>query len=106
MTGPFIGKQSGRRDDITDGMLVRSRDGHRLGMVIQCNPDSFQVEKGIFFPEEYLASYADVFDVTEGEIHLKHDAESLRPMNPLGWEATGLPSSEAELEPEPDSEAA
>lgn len=53
-----------------EGMTVRSMDGHKLGTVIYCGDADFQVEKGLFFPKEYTASYDDIAEIKDGELYL------------------------------------
>jgi hypothetical protein len=91
-----------KRPEMMRGMSVRSRDGKELGTVIRCNEADFQIEKGVFFPDEYLASYEDVDTIREERgmrvVVLRTNAEQLRPMNPLGPEATGLARSDEDLQ--------
>ncbi len=58
------------RNEVREGMTVRSSDGEKLGKVIACSEDHFLVEKGIFFPKDYLARYGEVSEVRDGEIVL------------------------------------
>lgn len=48
---------------IHEGMTVYARGGEKLGKVIACQPDHFIIEKGFFFPKDYLARYDEVRDV-------------------------------------------
>lgn len=69
---------------VREGMTVRSADGEKLGKVIACEADTFIIEKGFFFPRDYLAHYEDVQDVRGDELLLRHSGAELRE---LGAEA-------------------
>ena len=51
------------RNDIREGMHVTGTNRKRLGKVIRCNPESFVVEKGMFFPKDYELRYERITDV-------------------------------------------
>jgi len=59
-------------------MTVRSSDGEKLGRVFSLGDDSFHIEKGLFFPKDYLVRYADISDIRNGEIILLHGRDNLR----------------------------
>ncbi len=59
-------------------MVVRSADGEKLGKIHSIGIASFEVEKGIFFKEDFLAGYEDIQEVRNGEVILRHDTENLR----------------------------
>jgi uncharacterized protein (TIGR02271 family) len=63
---------------IREGMTVRSSDGHRLGKVIAVEALSFHVEKGLFFPKDYVASFDDIQSIEGEEIVLARGQEALR----------------------------
>jgi hypothetical protein len=65
------------RNEIQEGMVVRSADGKRLGRVLGCDERGFVVEKGFFFATEYVATYGDVADVAGDEIRLSLPEERL-----------------------------
>ncbi len=65
------------RSQILEGMVVRSSDGRELGRVLACGDRSFVVEKGLYFPTDYVARYDDVADVSRGEIRLSRRHEEL-----------------------------
>jgi uncharacterized protein (TIGR02271 family) len=67
------------REEIHEGMTVRSREGEKLGRVDVIEEDDFIIEKGIFFKREYVVLYDDVLDVREGDVILRSDVEALRP---------------------------
>jgi uncharacterized protein (TIGR02271 family) len=51
------------RNDIREGMHVTGTNGKRLGKVIRCSPESFLVEKGMFFPKDYELRYERIANV-------------------------------------------
>jgi uncharacterized protein (TIGR02271 family) len=63
--------------EIREGMTVRSSDGEKLGKVIRCDADAFIIEKGFFFPKDYIVRY-DQASVRGDEVLLSLDASSLR----------------------------
>jgi len=65
------------RNMVSEGMMVRSSDGKKLGRVLACMEGRFIVEKGCFFATDYLARYDDVSDVEGDEIHLARAEEEL-----------------------------
>ncbi|WPB79372.1 YsnF/AvaK domain-containing protein [Archangium violaceum] len=67
-----------QRTQLREGMTVRSVDGEKLGKVFSLGDDTFHIEKGLFFPKDYLVRYADISDIRDGEIILMHGRESLR----------------------------
>jgi uncharacterized protein (TIGR02271 family) len=66
-----------QRSQLREGMTVRSSDGEKLGRVFALGDDAFHIEKGLFFPKDYLVRYAEVSDIRDGEIILMHGRESL-----------------------------
>ena len=66
-----------QRNDIREGMTVRSIDGEKLGKVFAVSEGEFHIEKGLFFPKDYLVRYAEVSDIRDGEIYLNHGKEAL-----------------------------
>lgn len=66
------------RTHVREGMVVRSQDGQKLGKVYATSDDQFQIEKGLFFPKDYLCRYADIADIRGDEIILHHGQEALR----------------------------
>jgi uncharacterized protein (TIGR02271 family) len=63
---------------VIEGMTVHSSDGEKLGKVVQCADDFFLVEKGFFFPKDYVARYEYVERVDGDDIHLSLAASALR----------------------------
>jgi uncharacterized protein (TIGR02271 family) len=66
-----------QRTQIREGMVVRSSDGERLGKVFAVGDTRFQIEKGVFFPKEYLCDYSDIADIRGDEIILSRGRASL-----------------------------
>src|SRR5262249_47976224 len=42
--------------------------GERIGKVIRCDPETFVVEKGVFFPKDYELRYDYIVDSKDGTI--------------------------------------
>lgn len=59
------------RSSIMEGMVVRSADGDKLGKVVRADESGVQIEKGIFFPREYVASYEQLDQIQDGDLYLK-----------------------------------
>ncbi|RKH00433.1 DUF2382 domain-containing protein [Corallococcus sp. CA053C] len=70
-----------QRNDIREGMTVRSSDGEKLGKVFAVSEGEFHIEKGLFFPKDYLVRYAEVSDIRDGEIYLNHGKEALNSLS-------------------------
>lgn len=66
-----------QRSDVREGMVVRSIDGEKLGKVFAVGDGEFHIEKGLFFPKDYLVRYSEVSDIRAGEIILNHGKEAL-----------------------------
>src|SRR4051794_33516012 len=64
--------------DIHAGMIVRGRDGKKLGKVFAVGQDRFRIGKGLLFPKAYVARLDDVSDIHGEEIILARDKDSLR----------------------------
>jgi uncharacterized protein (TIGR02271 family) len=58
------------RSRIREGMAVYSSDGEKLGKVLTCDQSTFVIEKGFFFPKDYVARYDHVADVRGDDVHL------------------------------------
>ena len=65
------------RQQVSDGMTVRSTDGEKLGRVFAVGDEAFHIEKGLFFPKDYLVRYADIQEIRDGEIILAYGRDSL-----------------------------
>ena len=87
-----------RDERIKEGMKVRSADGNDLGKIVAVEPDSFVIEKGFFFPKDYLVRFADVRSVEGDVVHLALGGDALRRADlsepverePIGTEAAGV----------------
>ncbi|WP_437578003.1 YsnF/AvaK domain-containing protein [Sorangium sp. So ce887] len=66
-----------KQQEITRGMVVRSSDGEKLGKVTRLDVDTFEIEKGFFFPTEYAVHYDEVAGIRDGEILLTHARDQL-----------------------------
>ncbi|WIG93310.1 YsnF/AvaK domain-containing protein [Myxococcus sp. SDU36] len=66
-----------QRSDIKEGMVVRSIDGEKLGKVFAVGESEFHIEKGLFFPKDYLVRYSEVSRIDGSEIILSHGKEAL-----------------------------
>jgi len=79
---------------VREGMMVRSADGAKLGRVALIGERDFQIEKGIFFPREYVASFADVAEIRGEEVILQVDKSSFKrgstPSADGAWEDESL----------------
>lgn len=65
------------RNQVHEGMVVRSSDGKKLGRVLACEEGRFVVEKGFYFATDYIARYDDVADISGDEIWLSQPQEKL-----------------------------
>jgi len=66
-----------QRSQIKEGMTVRSIDGEKLGKVFAVQDGEFLIEKGLFFPKDYVCRYSEISDIRNGEIILMHGKEGL-----------------------------
>ncbi|HLL85528.1 MAG TPA: hypothetical protein VK420_22845 [Longimicrobium sp.] len=66
-----------QRSDIRPGMVVRSQDGEALGRVFAVDETRFEIEKGVFAPEDYAIDFQDVREIRDGEIILAHGRADL-----------------------------
>jgi uncharacterized protein (TIGR02271 family) len=66
------------RQSIREGMTVHSSDGHKLGKVFAIGDAQFQIEKGLFFPKDYLVRYGDVADIRGDDLILRISKEELK----------------------------
>lgn len=58
-------------------MIVRGSDDSRLGVVTACGNAQLYLRKGFFYPQKYAALYAEIVDLTKGDVILRRGAESL-----------------------------
>jgi uncharacterized protein (TIGR02271 family) len=66
-----------QRSDIKEGMTVRSIDGEKLGRIFAIQDGEFLIEKGLFFPKDYVCRYSEISDIRDGEVILLHGKEGL-----------------------------
>jgi uncharacterized protein (TIGR02271 family) len=64
---------------VEQGMTVYSREGEKLGKLVQADEYSLTIEKGFFFPKDFTFSYDDVEDVAGGEIIMNTHRTDLEP---------------------------
>ena len=69
---------------IQEGMTVYSADGEKLGRVVQLGENTFLIEKGFFFPKDYLAQYGDIGRVADGDVYLSRRGADLREASDSG----------------------
>lgn len=62
---------------IREGMTVHSSDGKKLGKVVQCTADLFVIEKGFFFPKDFVARYDQVAAVDGDDVRLSTSSDAL-----------------------------
>jgi uncharacterized protein (TIGR02271 family) len=67
-----------QRSNVREGMIVRSIDGEKLGKVFAIQEGEFLIEKGLFFPKDYVCRYSEISDIRGDEIILMHGKEGLR----------------------------
>lgn len=80
-----------RFPNLSEKMTVYSANGERLGKVDKLESDCFVVEKGIFFPKDFMFRYDDIQDIRDNEVYLKMEASDLgdwRNESYAGWEQT------------------
>ncbi len=58
-------------------MVVRASDDSRLGVVTGCGNVQLYLRKGLLHPQKYVALYAEIADLTRGDVILRRGAESL-----------------------------
>jgi hypothetical protein len=92
----------GREQRIREGMFVRSADGKRLGRVALVGERDFQIEKGAFFPTEYVASFDEVKGIRDDEVVLVHERKRFQQRDVADAE---LPDPEVQAGSEEESDA-
>lgn len=73
---------------VAEGTVVRCRDGEKLGKISAMDEDSFVVQKGLFFPKDFIFRYEDIQDYRDGEITVNAhhtDLEDWRDESYAGW---------------------
>jgi hypothetical protein len=71
------------RAKLRQGMTVHSADGHKLGTIVRLDADGFIIEKGLFFPKDYLCSYESVAAVDREDVRLAGDRSALESVAPV-----------------------
>jgi uncharacterized protein (TIGR02271 family) len=56
------------RGRVSEGMVVKSAEGEKLGKVVACQPAGFVVEKGFLFPKDTMVPYERITSIGNGEI--------------------------------------
>jgi uncharacterized protein (TIGR02271 family) len=56
---------------LQEGMTVRSSEGDKLGKIVALTDAGIHIEKGIFFPKEFLVHYEQVADLSGDDVYLK-----------------------------------
>jgi len=77
-----------RYPDVVEGTVVKTLDGEKLGKVSTLDTDSFIVQKGVFFPKDFIFRYEDIRDFRDGEIIVntsKNDISEWREESYTGW---------------------
>jgi uncharacterized protein (TIGR02271 family) len=70
-------------------MVAYTRDGEKLGKVTTLNDDNVNIEKGFFFPRDFVVSYDDIVEVKGNEIIISRRGTELREWSGKeyeGWE--------------------
>jgi hypothetical protein len=67
-------------------MEVWSSDGEKLGKVVMVHADALEIEQGVLFKKELVASFDDLTQVREGRIYLSRTRKEL-------GEGGGLPGA-------------
>jgi hypothetical protein len=62
---------------LREGMTVYSKDGKKLGKIVELDDDTLVVEKGLFFRKDHVADVGDVERVHEGEVWLRSSAADI-----------------------------
>ena len=86
------------RSQVREGMIVYSSDGEKLGKVQSCDAAMFIIEKGFFFPKDYVARYDDVRSIDDDEIRLAMSKQAFQDLREggkhgEGWSAGGVTTS-------------
>ncbi len=59
------------------GQTLFSSDGHRMGRVVRCAPEVFEVEHGFFFPRDFLVRYEEVLEVADDRVFAREPKSEL-----------------------------
>ncbi|MFL5813224.1 MAG: DUF2382 domain-containing protein [Bdellovibrionia bacterium] len=66
-----------RFQGMSEGTPVYTQDNERLGKITSLDDDSFTVEKGIFFPKDFVIRYDDIQDIQDKGIYLNLTKDEL-----------------------------
>jgi uncharacterized protein (TIGR02271 family) len=68
----FLRREEGamkwNQSNVSEGMIVTTSVGDRLGKVISCGAETFVVEKGMFSPKDYELRYDHILSIDSGGI--------------------------------------
>lgn len=79
---------------IREGMTVYGSEGDKLGKVQFRDRDTFVIEKGVFFPRDYLVRYQDIADIQGDDIRLSRTKDEIsRGIEAAGRDLTAEPAS-------------
>lgn len=73
-------------------MIAYTSDGEKLGKVINLDEDRVYIEKGFFFPRDFIVSYDDIVDVSGDRIIITKRGTELREWKSEeyeGWDRLG-----------------
>lgn len=75
--------------NVKGDMVAYTRDGEKLGKVTTLNEDNINIEKGFFFPRDFVISYDDIVEVRDNEMIIARKGTELREWGGeryAGWE--------------------
>ena len=84
-----------RKWEIYEGMSVRDLEGHKLGTVVELRGDGVRIEKGVFFPKEYVIDLSEVSEIRGDAVYLRRGKEEMLQIFEQGASA----NTNATLEP-------
>lgn len=70
-------------------MVAYTRDGEKLGRIINLTEDNVHIEKGFFFPRDFVVSYDDIVEVSGDRMIITKQGTELREWKSEeyeGWE--------------------
>lgn len=67
-----------QRSDVKEGMIVKTIEGQKLGKIFAVGDGEFHIEKGIFFPKDYVVRYSEISDIKGEDIILNQGSAALR----------------------------
>jgi uncharacterized protein (TIGR02271 family) len=95
-----------RFQGMSEGTPVYTQDDERLGKITHLDDDSFTVEKGIFFPKDFIIRYDDIQDIRDKGIYLnftKNELNEWKNESYQGWSQVD-DINQGRLEAQPKSE--